>query len=114
MILAKTQQAPTGSDNSSAATSAGEEAVARMPGLSDALFRRCANLLSSDWRIVQWSRKANEAVIASLGPIEIREVPRGCLVETRVKGDMTPARGTALVRLAKYLEGQNRSHVTLG
>jgi hypothetical protein len=78
-----------------------------------ALLKRCASLLLSDWRVLQWSPQANEAVITYLGPIEIRQVPRGCLVQTRVKGDMTSARGTALVRLTKYVGGENRSHVAL-
>jgi SOUL heme-binding protein len=83
-------------------------------GLISTLVRRCASLLSSDWRILQRRRHANEAVIATLGSIEIRQVPRACLVQTRVKGDMASARGTALVRLAKYIGGENKSHVALG
>jgi SOUL heme-binding protein len=99
------------------ATAADEEVADRMRrfgnAMNSALFKRCTSLLSSDWRILQWRRQSDEAVISSLGRIEIRQVPCSCLVQTRVKGDMTPARRTALVRLAKYVGGENQSHVAL-
>jgi len=118
MMLAREQQAFSAAGDPPSATAVEGDAAARMhrfgSALISALFKRCAGLLSSDWRILQWRRQTNEAVISSLGPIEIRQVPFGCLVQTRVKGDMTPARGTALIRLAKYVGGQNRSHIAMG
>jgi SOUL heme-binding protein len=118
MMLAREQQAFSAADDPPSATAAEEDAAARIRrfgnAMISALFKRCASLLSSDWRILQWRRQTNEAVISSVGPIEIRQVPYGCLVQTRVKGEMTPARGTALVRLAKYVGGHNRSDTALG
>ena len=72
------------------------------------LLKRCARMLSTDWRILLWSEEAVETVIASHGPVQIRQSPGGCLAQTCVKGDITPARATALLRLAKYVNGDNR------
>jgi len=78
-----------------------------------ALLKGCGKLFSPDWRILLWRRETRETVIASLGEVEIRLVPAGCLAVTLVKGDFSPARWTALVRLAKYLDGENQSRAHL-
>ena len=101
MILAKSPQALTDSNNSSSATSAGEDAAARMLGLGDALFRRCANLLSSDGASFSGAKKPMKPSLHLSG----RSTSAKCLAAAgadRVKGDMTPARGMALVRSAKF------------
>jgi SOUL heme-binding protein len=79
--------------------------------LTGALLKRCASLLSPDWRLLLWGRQTKDTVIASIGSVEIRQVARGCLAQTWVKGDLHLARGTALLRLSKYLAGENQSHV---
>jgi hypothetical protein len=70
-------------------------------------------MLSTDWRILQWSKETDETVIASLGSAQIRHVPGGCVVQTSVKGDMNPARGTAQLRLMKYVNGDNQTAARL-
>jgi hypothetical protein len=65
-------------------------------------------MLPTDWRILQWSKETDETIIASLGAVQIRHVPAGCLAQTGVKGDMNLARGTALLRLLKYVNGDNQ------
>ena len=65
-------------------------------------------MLPTDWRILQWSKETDETIIASLGSVQIRHVPGGCLAQTSVKGDMNLARGTALLRLVKYVNGDNQ------
>jgi hypothetical protein len=81
--------------------------------LARVLLQRCRNLLSPDRRVLLGCAATRETVIASLGEIEIRQVPAGCLAVTLVKGDFGPARRTALVRLSRYLGGENRSHAAL-
>src|ERR1700761_654877 len=77
MMHARDQQAFSAAADPPSATAAEEDAAARIrrfgKAMISALFKRCANLLSSDWRILQWRRQTNEAVISSVGPIEIRQ-----------------------------------------
>jgi SOUL heme-binding protein len=73
-----------------------------------AFLKRFARMLPTDRRILQWSKETDETIIASLGPVQIRHVPGGCLAQTSVKGDMNPARGTALLRLVRYVSGDNQ------
>jgi SOUL heme-binding protein len=77
--------------------------------LKAALLRHCRRMLPLDWHVFSWKPEARDTIIASLGPVEIRRVQRGCLAQTSVKGDMGLARGTALLRLEKYIGGDNRS-----
>lgn len=77
------------------------------------MLKRCGRLLPNDWRILLWSMETDEALVASLGPVEIRQVPACCVAETSVRGEMNVARGTALQRLAKYIGGENRRAVAL-
>jgi hypothetical protein len=65
-------------------------------------------MLPADWRILLWSKETDETVISSYGSVQIRRLPGGCLAQTCVKGDITLARGTALLRLAKYVSGDNQ------
>jgi hypothetical protein len=71
-------------------------------------LKRLARMLPTDWRILQWSKETDETIVASLGSVQIRHVPGGCLAQTCVKGDINPARGTALLRLVKYVGGDNQ------
>jgi SOUL heme-binding protein len=81
--------------------------------LAATLLRRFARMLPVDWRILLWSKKTDETIIASLGSVQIRQIPGGCHAQTCVKGDITLARGTALLRLAKYVSGDNRRAASL-
>lgn len=81
--------------------------------LTSAILKRCSRLLPTDWRILQWSKETDETVVASYGSVEVRQTPQGCLAQTLVKGEMDVARGTALVRLAKYVGGHNQRAVSL-
>jgi hypothetical protein len=76
--------------------------------LAAAFLERFARMLPADWRIRLWSKGIDETIIASHGPVQIRQMPGGCFAQTCVKGDITLARGTALLRLAKYVSGDNR------
>ena len=99
-------------DNSPSEHDAEEEAYVRIrrfgKTLAAALLKRCARMLPADWRILLWSKETDEAIIASHGSVQIRHVPGGCVVQTCVKGDMNLARGTALLRLVKYVSGDNQ------
>ena len=99
-------------DNSPSERDAEEEAYVRIhrfgKTLAAALLKRCARMLPADWRILLWSKETDEAIIASHGSVQIRHVPGGCVVQTCVKGDMNLARGTALLRLVKYVSGDNQ------
>ena len=76
-------------------------------------LKRRARMLATDWRILLWSKETAETIIASYGSVQIRQVPGGCFAQTCVKGDMTPARGTALLRLVKYVSGDNQRAASL-
>ncbi len=78
-----------------------------------AFLNRCARMLPTDWRILLWSKETDETIISSHGSVQIRRVPGGCLAQTCVKGDITLARGTALLRLAKYVSGDNQGAARL-
>jgi hypothetical protein len=78
-----------------------------------AFLKRCARMLPTDWRILQWSKETVETIIESYGSVQIREASGGCFAQTCVKGDMTPARGTALLRLLKYVSGDNHRAASL-
>ena len=99
-------------DNSPSEHDAEEEAYVRIrrfgKTLIATLLKRCTRVLPADWRILLWSRETDEAIIASYGSVQIRHVPGGCFVQTCVKGDMNLARGTALLRLVKYVSGDNQ------
>jgi hypothetical protein len=78
-----------------------------------ALLKRCVRILPADWRILLWSKETDEAIIASYGSVQIRQVPGGCVVQTCVKGNMNLARATALLRLVKYASGDNQEAARL-
>jgi hypothetical protein len=116
-ILAQTHRSSGLARNTPAVTDAG--AHARVPvsrfrkAVAATLLQRFARLLPTDWRILQWSRETDETTIASYGSVQIRHVPGGCLAQTCVKGDVNLARGTALLRLVKYVSGDNRRAANL-
>jgi SOUL heme-binding protein len=116
MIAASTQQTSAAATHLNAADAASDPVVQIQRSgkpLATALLKGLGRLLSPDWRIPLWSKQTRESIIASLGAVELRQAPAGCLAVTLVKGDFTPARGTALVRLAKYLGGENQSRSRL-
>ncbi len=57
--------------------------------------------------------ETDEVVVESLGAVELRRLPAGCMAQTRAEGDMDTARGIALTRLAQYLSGDNRDGLAL-
>ena len=73
-----------------------------------ALPRICLKTFPANWLIPRWRAAPVETVIASLGSVEIRRIPAGCIAQTCVKGDLAQARETAPRRLAKYTHGNNR------
>jgi hypothetical protein len=77
------------------------------------ILKRCEQLLPAEWRIALRGKTAGESVVESCGPVQIRQVPGGCFVQTCAKGDLTTARRTALVRLARYADGDNYSTASL-
>ena len=78
-----------------------------------ALLGRCARMLPIDWRILLWEEETSESTLSCDGPVQIRRVLGGCFAQTFVKGDVTQARATALLRLSTYVGGNNRRSVTL-
>jgi hypothetical protein len=99
----------------------GQETVsgrAKNPDLSGitriaALLRRCARLISAEWLMSRWRGTPDETIIASHRSVEIRQTAAACIARTCVKGDAAQARATALRRLAKYTNGDNRGAVCL-
>lgn len=87
--------------------------IRRLGKLPSAILKYCERLLPRDWRVLQWSSETDEVVVESLGPVEIRRVPAGCVAQTCAEGDMDSARGIALIRLGQYLSGDNRDSVSL-
>ncbi len=57
--------------------------------------------------------ETDEVVVESLGAVELRRIPAGCIAQTCAEGDMDTARGIALACLAQYLSGDNRDGVAL-
>jgi len=87
--------------------------IRRLGKLPTAILKYCERLLPRDWRVLQWSMETDEIAVESLGSVEIRRVPAGCIAQTCAEGDMDKARGVALSRLAEYLSGDNRDGVSL-
>jgi len=87
--------------------------IRRLGKLPSAILKYCERLLPRDWRVLQWSMETDEGVDESLGAVEIRRVPEGCIAETCAAGDMDAARGIALARLGQYLSGDNRDGVSV-
>jgi len=75
------------------------------------LLRRFARLILGEWLLAPWRGALHETIIASHCSVEIRQTAAACIAWTCVKGDLTQARATALRRLAKYTEGDNRGAV---
>jgi hypothetical protein len=100
---------------SSEDVAAGDDSIPirRLGKVPGAILKYCERLLPRDWRVLQWSMETDEVVVESLGAVEIRRVPSGCIAQTSVEGDMDTARGIALVRLGQYLSGDNRDGVSL-
>lgn len=87
--------------------------IRRLGKLPTAILKYCERLLPRDWRVLQWSMETDEVAVESLGSVEIRRLPAGCIAQTCAEGDMDTARGIALARLAQYLSGDNRDGVSL-
>ena len=68
------------------------------------ILKYCERLLPRDWRVLQWSMETDEVVVESLGAVELRRIPAGCIAQTCAEGDMDTARGIALTCLAQYPE----------
>jgi hypothetical protein len=78
-----------------------------------AFWQRCLRLLPVAWRIPERTAASDEPAIAALGSVEVRHVPAACFVGTCVHGEPAQARETALRRLTKYLNGDNRQGAVL-
>jgi SOUL heme-binding protein len=72
------------------------------------LAQYLAHLLSAERRLLRRSTLPREAVVAMIGPVELRATSPGIVVRTTVKGQRDAALQTALRRLADYTGGQNR------
>jgi hypothetical protein len=81
--------------------------------LLNALRDRGARLIPAEWRALRWREATGETLVASYGTVEIRRTPGGCVARTCVKGDLAQARETALRRILKYMNGENRSAIAL-
>jgi hypothetical protein len=87
--------------------------IRRFGKLPSAILKYCERLLPRDWRVLQWSMETDEVVVESLGAVELRRIPAGCIAQTCAEGDMDTARGIALTCLAQYLSGDNRDGLAL-
>ena len=87
----------------------------RSPGavLVFALARGFSRLVPACWVIPGRSNASIETIVASLGSVEIRCIPAGCMAQTCVKGDPAQARETALRRLTRYARGDNLGGIKL-
>ena len=103
----------TGQSSEDAAANDDSIPIRRLGKVPGAILKYCERLLPRDWRVLQWSMETDEVVVESLGAVEIRRVPSGCIAQTSVEGDMDAARGIALARLGQYLNGDNRDGVSL-
>lgn len=73
------------------------------------LRKRIYQRIPADWLFLRLSRLPDETLLASLGPIQIRQLTPTCVAETCAKGELEAARGTALKRLMRYVTGDNYS-----
>ena len=110
--LARTHRSFDLVDTSPPGHDAGADAYARIRRSGKtrvaAFLKRFGRMLPTDWRILLWSKETDEPIIASYGSVRILHVAGGCVAQTCVKGDMNLARGTALLRLIKYVGGDNQ------
>ena len=72
------------------------------------LAQRLAHLIPASHWLLRRSAPPREAVVATLGPIELRNTRPGIVARTTVKGQRDAALQTALRRLADYAGGHNR------
>ena len=79
------------------------EQLARLRGLLSRCFHRTPPLSGC-------AEPMEEAVIAHVGEVEIRQTATGWSLETRVKGEPGQAREIAVKRLATCAAGKNNSH----
>jgi hypothetical protein len=78
-----------------------------------ALLKRCARLISAEWLMLRWRGASGEPIIATHGSVEIRQTAAAWTAQTCVKGEADQARETALRRLARYTNGDNRDALSL-
>lgn len=87
------------------------------PGLAGDLIARLSEkvhrLLHRNGRLFRSNETADELIVASHGPVEIRRTLACWSLETSVKGGPDRARATALCRLANYVNGKNPSRTLL-
>jgi hypothetical protein len=103
----------TGSSSEDVAADDASIPIRRLGKLPSAILKYCERLLPRDWRVLQWSMETDEVAVESLGPVDIRQAPAGCIAQTCVAGDMDAARGVALAQLGQYVSGDNRDGVAL-
>jgi hypothetical protein len=71
------------------------------------LAQRLARLIPAGRRLLRRAALSREAVVATLGPVELRNTRPAIVARTTVKGQHDAALQTALRRLADYAGGQN-------
>ena len=72
------------------------------------LLERFPRLFPPHWPLLRFGETSPETVVSRHGAVEIRRTRAGLSAQTRVKGEFSQARGTALRRLAIYVGGGNR------
>jgi hypothetical protein len=78
------------------------------PSLGDRLARWAMRWLPAGWRLLRQSAMLDEAVLATLGSVQVRRTRGGVIARTAVKGELQTALQTGLGRLANYTGGDNR------
>lgn len=73
------------------------------------LLTRLPALVPNQWLVLGFSNAAEERVLASYGPIEIRQTRGGLAAQTRVKGEQEQALATALQRVRQFLYKNQRN-----
>jgi hypothetical protein len=87
--------------------------IAASDSLRSVLAQRFARLLPPDRRLLHRSALPREALVATLGPVELFRTRPSFVARTTVKGEHDAALQTALRRLADYAAGQNREAVAV-
>jgi len=75
------------------------------------LRKRIHQRIPADWLFLRLSNPPDETMLASVGPIQIKQLPPACVAQTCAKGELDAARGTALKRLVRYVTGENYSGI---
>jgi len=86
---------------------------ASLHGLRAGLAHLLGRPLPADRRLLRRSAPPREAVLATLGPVELRSTRAGFVASTVVKRGPDAALQTALRRLADYTGGQHHTGVSM-